>query len=109
MAAGLRHDVGALDAAAAAHRPGDDDLPEIPAAHQLRAAAGGERVAAGGAVRGAGVLQVPAGGTVPAAAGAGGGESDDDAEHAAGHGHAELLEHGRHPRRPGAGPQGVSE
>ncbi len=41
------HDVGALDAAAAAHRPGDDDLPEIPAADQLRAAAGRQPVAGG--------------------------------------------------------------
>ena len=32
LAAGLRDDVGALDAAAAAHRPGDDDVPEVPAA-----------------------------------------------------------------------------
>ena len=50
LAAGLRDDVGALDAAAAADRPGDDDLPEIPAADQLRAAAGRLPVAAGAAV-----------------------------------------------------------
>ena len=31
--------------AAAAHRPGDDDVPEIPGADQLRAAGRRERVA----------------------------------------------------------------
>src|SRR5258707_688575 len=40
LAAGFRHDVGALDAAAAPHRPGDDDLSEISAADQLRPAGG---------------------------------------------------------------------
>ena len=51
LGAGLRDDVGALDVAAAAHRSGDDDLPEIPAADQLLLAAGRERL---GGVRPAG-------------------------------------------------------
>src|SRR5262249_38369169 len=43
---GLHHDVDSLDLATAAHRPGDDDVPEISAAHQLRAASGRGHVAA---------------------------------------------------------------
>src|SRR5262245_15323643 len=43
---GVRDDVDPLDDAAAAHRPGDDDLPEVLPADQLHAAHGREHVAA---------------------------------------------------------------
>ena len=58
VAAGRRDDVDPLDAAATAHRSGDDDLLEISAADQLCAADGRQRLAVAGAGRGAGLLQV---------------------------------------------------
>src|SRR5262249_33319820 len=71
LAVGVRDDVGALDAAAAAHRPGDDDLHQVPGAAHVRAAAGRQPVAPVRAAVGDEGRPVDAGGRVRAVHAAG--------------------------------------